>query len=523
MPSKKSNLDVIKFSFPWQPHDKQRVVADAIEAGARVVLFTAGVRSGKTFWLLVEGLKQIYKYQRKPNLGWVVSPTYDMSTVAERKFVELCNLPDGGSLIVRHIASERAYLLTPPPSMAGGFYRVEFKTAIEPKHLRGRSIAWVLLDEAAAMKNGGEVFTTCQARVLDSNGVILIASSPTGQNWMYHDVYLRTMVDPDWVHVNASTYDNPYLPQDEIAKLEEHYKRSSEAFARQEIHGSFEAFEGQAFTRFDPNENIIAPVSIPDCYQIVCGIDWGQNDPFVCVWLAKVDGCWIVIDEYYRAHGLNSEHYNYLNRHPLAGKVRRYWCDPSNSQQRREFKALGLQNLYMARRPKNDPRQEWPVARARLINSMFASRVKSPFGEGFLPGLTLFDTIRNGRREIQSLCYEKYSEEIKDPKTGKAIGIRVTDKSGSALEKNAKERLVDCDNHFVDALGYALFSECRTGPEISPFYWSETQGKTVVLGPKEKKEETHRKMMREQLWDALEIAKRKTRRSGEPYDPLANV
>lgn len=515
------------FSIQYDPTDNIGVpLAKAIVGGAKVILVHAGVRSSKSHSAVAEALKQIYLYKKKPNLGWFVSPTYDQSCVLERKFVDFCMTPSG-SLIAKHIASKRKYLLYPPPGMEGSYYEVEFKTAIEPQHLRGYSVAWIVLDEAAAMKRGSDVFTVCQARVMDCGGIIIIASSPMGQNWLYHDVYLRCKSDPLWISIGASSYGNKYLDPAEIARLEQQLKSKSEALARQEIYGSFEAFEGRVFNQFTVDDNVVKSFSIPDGVPIFCGIDWGQNDPFVCVWVAEVDGAYFVVDEYYRAHGLNHEHYNYISNHPLANRVRRYWCDPSNAQQYREFKAMGLNNLVKARRPKQDSKMEWPVMRARLINQLFSLRVKAPFpkdienpySSDYCPRLSFFETIRHGLKEVTSLAYENITEAVKDA-NNQVIGYRVTNKFGEEIDHNAKERIEDKNNHFVDALGYCIFSECRVG-NMHPFYYDQNTGEKVVLTKKEKLQDTHKKMMREQIWDAIRSARSpRAKNRPEPWDPL---
>lgn len=470
---KRSQEPAQKFFINYDPNDAQIQMAEAIKNGAKVILFVGGIRSGKTVGGVAECLKQIYQYKKKPRLGYIVSPTYPMSWIPDRIFKTLSQT-NAGSLIAHEAKGDRYYEMRPTADDPDHFFRVEIKSADNPDSLRGSSLAFILLDEAAMMSP--DTFTICQGRVLDSDGIIIITTTPRGKNWVYDKVYRKSLDDPRYVVIKAKTSDNKYLNPELVKELYGDYKEQSGRLVAQELNAEFISFEGQVFTNFDPSKHVIREQSIPDSAKIVCGVDWGFNDPFVCVWLAKHDGCWIVLDEYYKSRTPLGDHAAYIKNHWLYSRIDRIWVDPSRIAERQEFERIhGIKKCFKARRPDQATKLKWPVDRARLINRLMGMSLHSPFDEKKnIPGLVYFDTVRHGVQETMNLAYKLVGEETKD-------GIRVTDLEGKEVQKNATEELVDFNNHFIDALGYALYSEVRTYSGAKPHYFDPALGKVVEL------------------------------------------
>ena len=84
-------------TIKYNPHPKQVLFGEAIRKGAKVVMFLAGIRAGKTLGGIHECLKQVYKYQKMPNLGYVVTPTVNMGRVPRRMFQQFA-----GKALVRY-------------------------------------------------------------------------------------------------------------------------------------------------------------------------------------------------------------------------------------------------------------------------------------------------------------------------------------------------------------------------------------------------------------------------------------
>ena len=506
-----------RFNLKYVPNPAQERFSEAISGGAKVVLFLGGRRAGKSVGGIAECIKQVYHYKSKPKLGWIISPTYPMSTTPEAIFKKLV-YTDQGSLVLNHRVGDRAYLMKPTADAPRTPFRVEFKSATEPDRLRGSSLSFVLMDEGAMMSQ--ETFRILLACVLDADGLIMITTTPRGKNWLYHDVYLRSLKDPRYATIKTRTDENIYLDKSDVEELRKTYSLGSESWAKQEIEAEFQSFEGMVFTHFDTGSHVIAEKQIPEKSEVICGIDWGWNDPFVCVWLTKLDGVWVCLDEYYKPKGLFRDHADYILNHPLHSKVKRYWCDPSGLQSRKELVELGVKPMFPARKRASKKPTSWPVDRARLINSLFASRMKSPFDETKpIPGLVYFDTIQMGLRETMGLCFRRFSE-TKTDESGNITGIVVTDKEGRELDKNATEQLEDRNNHFIDALGYAIYSE--EGGMLHPPHYKDEGGRVISIEPKDKKEEI--KEIYQFYRDLKNPLKNpKPRRVIDPFDTLGGL
>lgn len=487
-----------KFSLNYTPNPAQKRFAEAVQSGATVVLFLGGVRSGKSIAGVAEGMKFTFMNPKPPYRGWLVAPTYPLSEVTERMFVSMCT-SETGSLILHHDRSRRKYTMRPSAKNPNVLYEIEIKSADNPDSLRGASVNWILLDEGAMMKE--MAFRVAQARVMDNKGIILITTTPMGMNWLYDSVYRRSFEDSRYAVVKCTTLENIYLPADEAQALKEDYAAKSKALVDQEMNAEFITFSGRVFDKFSPDTHVMDPRKIYDTLPVYCGIDWGYNDPFVCVWVTQIDGVWVVLDEYYRSRGVLSEHARYIKEHPLAPQVKKYWCDPSDKLNRMEFRKHGIPAMP-ARRGNRIKTANWPVDRARLINTMFGKRLKSPWEDKQIPGMVFFSNVRWGTKEMMSLCFENTSELSSDR-------ITVYDKDGREIVKNATEKLQDYNNHFTDALGYVMCSQVRVYGGVRAHYYDPGTGKVEVQRDNRSKDQLLHDEIEERFKAAEKAAKKR--------------
>jgi PBSX family phage terminase large subunit len=386
-------------------------VRKQLDKGKRIVLYVGGIRGGKTFAGARETLYSIYKRgYNKRGLSWIVSPTYPMSAIVEKEFENACDLGGGRSLILKKYVGAHAYLLVPPKG-SNTPYRVEIKTAEHPDRLRGSSIDFVWMDEAAMMDK--EAYTILLGRILDSKGVILMTTTPRGMNWLYEEVYQRQSKDERMAVVRSVTSDNTYLDPVDIEHLRGQYTTQ---FAKQELGAEFVAFDGLVYPTFNASSHIVAPITnFPDGAEIIAGIDAGYSDPFVCLWVMKHNGRYYLMDEYYAPMRTMESHATSIRKHWLDKLCIRRWMDPSAAQASADLAALGV-NTYPA---KNDIQAG--------INSV--SRC--------------FET---DRLFITRNCVN----------TLKEIGIYSYPDKGS---KNKGEVPIDANNHTMDSLRYIIYAE----------------------------------------------------------------
>lgn len=401
----------IKLRVVYKPHDKQIALQQQLDAGKRIVLYVGGIRGGKTYAGARETLRAIYKRgQNRKGLSWLVSPTYPMSAIVEKEFEQACDLGGGKSLIVKKYIGAHAYLLV-PPSGSDKPYRVEVKTAEHPDRLRGSSLDFIWMDEAAMMDK--EAYRILLGRILDSKGTILMTTTPRGMNWLYDEVHQNLGKDPRMAEVHSTTSENPYLDPVDIEHLRGQY---STQFAKQELGAEFVAFDGLVYPTFDPSKHIVDPITrFPEGAEVITGIDAGYSDPFVCLWVIKSGNKYYLADEYYRPMQTMESHAANIKRGYLEKKCIRRWMDPSAAQAQADLAALGI-NTYPA---KNDIQAGInAVSRCFEENRLFISR-------------TCVATLK----EIGQYAY---------PDKG---------------SKNKGEVPIDAWNHAMDALRYIVYAE----------------------------------------------------------------
>ena len=402
--------DVIKVKYT--PNGPQKKFADMIPT-RKITLFVGGRQGGKTYSGARETLKHIYKYNRKPNLGWIISPTYPMSCVVEREFENAAGWYENGGLILKKLASQRAYLLHPPAGQDVPF-RIEIKTAENPDRLRGAGLGFIWMDEAAMMSE--EVYKILLGTILATKGVIFMTSTPRGHNWFYKLFMQAPENDgknPMIGAVKGKSTDNEYLGAEELLLMK---GQLSADFARQELDADFVSFDGLVYRGFNYTKHVIPTLlQLPPGSEVVCGIDNGYGDPFCCLWVAKHDGKFYVIDEYYeKGRTLDAVSRTIRSKSWDRHAIRR-WADPSGAQERAELDKFGI-STYPAR------------------NDIFS---------GVNCVERLFET---GRLYVAQNCINTIAE----------LGQYHYKNDGQV---NNNEKPVDAFNHAMDALRYAIFSE----------------------------------------------------------------
>lgn len=232
-----------------------------LRAPERYRAFVAGVGSGKTYAGVLASLVACQRAER----GAVVAPTYPM-------------LKDVVLPTFRKIAEDGIDTLNKADlyaDMANGS-RIVFRSADKPERLRGMNLGWCWVDEAALIDE--ETWDILLGRLRLDPGRAWLTTTPKGHNWVYN----RFVEDPDDEHatIQATTRDNPHLPDEYIESLEEQY---TERFRRQEIEGQFTESQGSLWG-WDMIQRTDDP---PTMDRIVVGVDPAGGGPdevgIVCV------------------------------------------------------------------------------------------------------------------------------------------------------------------------------------------------------------------------------------------------
>lgn len=109
----------------------------------------------------------------------------------------------------------------------------------------------------------------------------------------------QTVQPPTRCFIPSRVYDNPYL-----MKADPAYLGRLEALPPVQramlLYGEWDSFAGQFFPEFDKGKHVVPRFEIPRHWKVWRALDFGFNDPFVCLWIAgSPDGHYYAFRELY--------------------------------------------------------------------------------------------------------------------------------------------------------------------------------------------------------------------------------
>lgn len=311
----------------------------------------------------------------------------------------------------------------------GNGNRIEFKAYEQGrKAFEGRAIDAFYGDEQC--KSDSEaIWTEIQARLMDKKGFSAQSMTPIiPQSWL--EERIGALPETDAVHY-ADLEDNRksrggYVDDEEIDMMISQWPAEIQ---QTRIKGYFAAFAGAVYKTFNRDTHVIKPFEIPTDWQRYRVIDWGFNNPFVCLWLARdPDRRWYVYAEHYQARETLAYHAERIKQISGGEKYRATWAD-HDAQERHEFAKLSISTLPA----KKDVHLGIEAVQATL-------KVQ---GDG-KPRLFIFKTCKNTIREIAGYKWAEGTE-----------------------SRDAKDEPLKVNDHTCDCLRYGVY-----GVE-GKFYFSE--------------------------------------------------
>jgi PBSX family phage terminase large subunit len=147
--------------------------------------------------------------------------------------------------------------------------RIMLKGAEDPNSLRGVRIDFCVFDEVAFIDRWEDVWKVIRPTLADSKASCWFISTPNGFN---HFKDMAEMNDPDWQYFHYTSYDNPYIPKEEIdkAKLE----MTEDSFA-QEWMGEFRKMSGLIYKDFHRDTHMVEVPRLDFNWTFTRAIDFG--------------------------------------------------------------------------------------------------------------------------------------------------------------------------------------------------------------------------------------------------------
>ena len=311
-----------------EPTPKQ---TEFITSNTQFTCFSGGYGAGKTMAGCLRGL---LLSQMKGNFGLIGRLSYpELRDTTRRTFFEICppeyyDPANGG----QWKPSDNALKL-----INGSEIIFRHLDTVSEAELRSLNLGWFYIDQAEEI--GERVFQVLQSRLrLNTvpNRYGFITCNPASGTWIFNKwkkPQIKGKEKEGYHLVEATSYDNPYLPPDYIPTLLRDYP---EEMIKRYIEGRWDAYEDAVYPEFDRTVHIINPFAIPKSWEKIVSVDHGMVNPTAAIFGAiDFDGNIIIYDEYY-SPGIVSEHAKQILAKSQGQEISLWLIDPSTTTKTKE-------------------------------------------------------------------------------------------------------------------------------------------------------------------------------------------
>lgn len=319
----------------------------------RFRIVCAGRRWGKSV------LAQLIVLQwaiRNPGLYWIISPTYRQSKQIHWRQLQ--------EIIPRQIVAKKNEVELSITLTNGSI--IELKGAENPDNLRGVKLKGLVIDEIASIRNWDWVWQeVLRPTLTDYEAPALFISTPKGYNHFYDLFLLGQDEDTGYKSWRFTSYDNPYVSNDEIDQAK---KELTEDTFAQEYLADFRTAVGLAHKPWDRTIHVIKPFIIPENWTYGRGFDYGSAHPTASVRVAvDTDDNWFVERTYKKSGRSIKDHAETILSQDYTLGFVPSWGDPSGAQWFTEFAQYNV-NIQPANREKGQETKSWVEHCVEKIN-----------------------------------------------------------------------------------------------------------------------------------------------------------
>lgn len=292
----------------------------------RFQVLCCGRRWGKTTYA-VEKIKG--KALKKPRRIAYIAPTYQQARDIAWQMLLKELAP-----ITKKVNESRLELEV--HTLDGGSSLIVLRGWEAIETLRGQFFDYIVIDEVASMRNFWVYWhEVVRPTLTDRKGQALFISTPKGFNHFYD---LFNTSDDDYKSFHYTSYDNPFIPREEIDKAA---KEIPEDRFAQEYLADFRKTEGLVYKEFSRERHI----ATPDIGQLerftdtILGIDFGYTNPSSIIPI-KIDSdnhYWI-LEEFYKT-GQTTEQ---IAEQAKLYKPTKVYADPAEPDRIEILRKFGL-------------------------------------------------------------------------------------------------------------------------------------------------------------------------------------
>ena len=193
-----------------QPHEKQAEIVDAcLDENIFFIVAIIGRQFGKT--TIAENLAIYWSLNESDQVVYWVSPT---DSQAQKVYKEIVNaVYESGCIKSKKMPRGDTEIVFTNGS------KILFRSAASEDSLRGQSVDYMIMDEAAFIKK--DTVETILLPMLNVRGKkCLFISTPKGKNFLY-EYFLNGQKLDRWKSLRYSTYDSPFANEDLINMFKE--------------------------------------------------------------------------------------------------------------------------------------------------------------------------------------------------------------------------------------------------------------------------------------------------------------
>lgn len=218
----------------------------------------------------------------------------------------------------------------------GKFINIMLRGWEAVESLRGQKFVFIVIDEVAMMRNFWVGWQeVLRPALTDTKGDCLFISTPKGFNHFY-DLYNLQDKDNDYKSFHFTTYDNPYIPIEEIDKAKQELPENRFA---QEYLADFRKSEGLVYKDFDRNKHIFDDLNNIREIKRIIGLDFGFTNPTAILTISiDYDNTYWVRSEFYKTNKTTEEIINYCKT--LNGNE--FYPDPAEPDRIKQMMDAGL-------------------------------------------------------------------------------------------------------------------------------------------------------------------------------------
>lgn len=271
----------MNIKFDYTPHNKQKEIHKAIDAGTKFIVVNGGRQSGKSFlakWTVIKWSLE------KTGTYWVVSPTASQSKVFSKDIIK--------ALKKTGLAKSNTNTMGDITISLFNGSTIVFKSAAAKDSLRGSTVDKMVIDEAAFIPQDTIEEVLLPMLLTKKNAQILMVSTPKGKNWFY-EYYQRGLYEDKDYYSNIITYkDSPYISIDLINSFRNNMPID---MFRQEFEGEF-VDAASCFSNI--NELIVNNVQEHYNGNVYVGIDVGLKNDNTVITVINDKGQMLFLDKF---------------------------------------------------------------------------------------------------------------------------------------------------------------------------------------------------------------------------------